>query len=76
MEEKETYKLVIYDRFCDDVQCFDCIEHNGKQIRNCALNYNEDAQWWEFDVKYEDGSKEIVKDKLIQFISECMYIAD
>lgn len=76
MEEKETYKLVIYDRFCDDVRCFDCIEHNGKQIKNCALNYNEDAQWWEFNVYYEDGSEEVVKDKLIQFISECVYIAD
>ena len=31
---------------------------------------------WEFNVYYEDGSEDVVKDKLIQFISECVYIAE
>lgn len=75
-EEEIEYTEIIYDRFCDDIRCFDYIKHDGKVIKNCTLDYNEDMQCWEFEVLYKDGSNEIVKDKLIQFICECVYYTE
>lgn len=73
---EDEYSRVVYDRFCDDIRCFEYIKHDGKVIKNCALNYNEDMQCWEFEVFYEDGSNEIIKDKLIKFICECVYYTE
>ena len=76
-EPLENYKVVIYDRFCEDVRTFNKIVRRRKIIEHAGLRFNEEDNEWEMNVIFTDKTTMTLKEKVIlDFIGECEYKED
>lgn len=73
----EDYKVVIFDRFCDDVRHFDRIVHRKKTIEYANTRFNEENNEWELNIIFIDKSTMTLKERVaLDFIGECQHSED
>lgn len=74
-QEFDDYRIVIYDRFCDDVRAFNKIIRCNKVINYAGLRFNKNKKIWEMNIIYKDKTSIVISEpEIMIFISECKYV--